>query len=133
MRVIQIMQLIQSGKIGVVRPKPDYSYPLIRLPTEYADIINEHYLIYATQSEGRKAFLIVFSEIPAELEDNKESKSCITTDQNTLESMNDTLREIKELLAQNLKSERKNEEDTLWAQPDSNRRPPPCKGGVITN
>ena len=56
------MQLIGKSKIGKKRSKPSITYPLIRLPKEYAAMIGRTINIYETKREGYTAFVITFED-----------------------------------------------------------------------
>ncbi len=56
------MLYIGKSKIGKVRPKPNITYPLLRLPQHCSDFIGETEHIFETEQEGNKAFLIVFED-----------------------------------------------------------------------
>jgi len=53
------MQYIETSKIGKIHPKPNLTYPLIRLHQRYAHVIGKTAHIHKSLKEGRKA--IVFS------------------------------------------------------------------------
>ena len=56
------MKRIGVTKIGKLTPKPHLTYPLIRLPPEYGEVIGKKAQIFETEYEGNRAFLIVVSE-----------------------------------------------------------------------
>jgi len=56
------MERIGETKIGKLTPKPHLTYPLIRLPPKFADIIGKKAQIFEIEYEGSKAFLIVVAE-----------------------------------------------------------------------
>jgi hypothetical protein len=56
------MQLVGKSKIGKKRSKPSITYPLIRLPKEYAKIIGKPVTIYQTEREGCTAFVITLED-----------------------------------------------------------------------
>lgn len=133
------MQIIQEGKAGLLKSKPGYHYPNFRLPREFQNLIGEDYKVFTTSFEGAQAFLLVFPDISSK-SDESFTTSCKTIDDAKLENIEKSLNEIRQLMTPKddlgLQGERESLDSShpcLWAQPDSNRRPPPCKGGVITN
>ncbi len=57
------MQYIGTSKIGKINPKPNLTYPLIRLPQRYKAIIGKNAHIYESWEENQKAIIVVFDEI----------------------------------------------------------------------
>ena len=53
------MQLIGKSKIGSLSARKGVSYPQLRLPQQCADVIGDTADIFETESEGKRAFLIV--------------------------------------------------------------------------
>ena len=126
------MEIIHEGIAGLLKSRPGYHYPNFRLPRDYQNLIGEEYKIFTTSFKGAQAFLLVFPDIPSS---DKESFTigCKTEGDPKLDMIEKSLNEIKDLLTSNNNPEINNDSKEEWAQPDSNRRPPPCKGGVITN
>ncbi len=56
------MQFIGKSKIGKKRSKPTITYPLIRLPHQYDDIIGTPINIYETEHNKCTAFVVVLNE-----------------------------------------------------------------------
>ena len=56
------MKRIGETKIEKLTPKPHLTYPLIRLPPEYGEVIGKKAQIFETEYQGNRAFLIVVSE-----------------------------------------------------------------------
>ncbi len=56
------MKRIGETKIGKLTPKPHLTYPLIRLPPEFAEIIGKKAQIFETEYDENRAFLIVVAE-----------------------------------------------------------------------
>jgi hypothetical protein len=56
------MQYIGTSKISKLNPKPNLTYPLIRLPKRYKSIIGKTAHIYESWEEGQKAIVLVFDE-----------------------------------------------------------------------
>jgi len=53
------MQLIGKSKIGSLSARKGVSYPQLRLPQQCADVIGDTADIFETESDGKRAFLIV--------------------------------------------------------------------------
>ena len=53
------MQRIGKSKIGSLSARKGVSYPQLRLPQQYADVIGDMADIFETEREGKRAFLIV--------------------------------------------------------------------------
>nr|WP_319375239.1 hypothetical protein [uncultured Methanoregula sp.] len=54
------MVFIDRFKIGRMTPKANFTYPVVRLPTDYAGIIGQYVSIYETKDEaGRCVFTLV--------------------------------------------------------------------------
>jgi len=51
-----LMRYIGKSKISTLHPKPDISYPLIRLPQQYKHLIGETAQLFITNHEGKKGF-----------------------------------------------------------------------------
>jgi hypothetical protein len=64
------MIIIHEGKAGLLKSKPGYHYPNIRLPREYQNLIGEEYKIFTITFEGAQAFLLVFPEISLKSEES---------------------------------------------------------------
>lgn len=57
------MAFIGRFKIGRMTPKPNFTYPVVRLPTDYAGIIGQYVAIYETKDEaGKRAFMLVLDD-----------------------------------------------------------------------
>ena len=56
------MRPIGRSKVSKMNPKPNITYPFIRLPQDCGDIIGQTVGIYETEHEGNRAFLIVLNE-----------------------------------------------------------------------
>jgi len=56
------MQYIGTSKISKLNPKPNLTYPLIRLPQRYNTVIGKTAHIYESFEEGQKAIVLVFDE-----------------------------------------------------------------------
>jgi hypothetical protein len=56
------MHYIGKSKISKIHPKPNNSYPLLRLPQAFNDFIGETTHIFETDHEGKQAFLVVLDK-----------------------------------------------------------------------
>jgi hypothetical protein len=129
------MRYLGKSKISKLHPQPNTIYPLIRLPQQCADVIGVTAHIFQTEHEGEKAFLILLNnretakrKIIKEFIKSKpeiELKSHLIT----LESKID---EVYALLFKNRDLKSSQITKKQWARGDSNARPPPCEGDVIT-
>ena len=85
------MKRIGETKIGKLTPKPHLTYPLIRLPSEYGEVIGKKAQIFETEYEGNRAFLIVVAE-----EVIKPDNSLAL--EKRLEELENQIRELKEVV-----------------------------------
>jgi hypothetical protein len=53
------MQHIGKSKIGSLSARKGVKYPQLRLPQQCADVIGDTAEIFETESDGKRAFLIV--------------------------------------------------------------------------
>ncbi len=56
------MHYVGKSKISKIHPKPNTSYPLLRLPQAFNDFIGKTTHIFETDYNGKKAFLIVLDK-----------------------------------------------------------------------
>jgi len=56
------MRYIGKSKISKINPKPNISYPLIRLPQAFNDFIGKTTNVFETENEGKQAFLVVLDK-----------------------------------------------------------------------
>jgi hypothetical protein len=138
------MWQIADSKIGTIHSKPNVKYPIIRLPQEYVEIIGQRAHIYKTDHDGRPAFLVVpytpdSGQLTAESKSRVSKLSLETDTEARLSALELQIAELKSLLLTKRKSKssqsplfRQSTPKNQWARPDSNRRPPPCEGDVIT-
>ena len=56
------MRYIGTSKISKLNPKPNLTYPLIRLPQRYKTVIGKTAHIYESCEDGQKAIVLVFDE-----------------------------------------------------------------------
>lgn len=54
-----LMREIGRCKVQGKTPKPGITYPFIRFPQENADLIGKHMRIFAIESNGHRAFVLV--------------------------------------------------------------------------
>jgi uncharacterized small protein (DUF1192 family) len=138
------MQLIGKSKIGKLSAKGN-DYPQLRLPKLYYDAVGKTARIYETEHEGRQAFLIVTEQsVPKEDTVLKPSEEVLKqrpheSVDKRLSALESQIAELKALLLTNENQKapqsplfRQSTPKNQWARPDSNRRPPPCEGDVIT-
>ena len=130
------MNYIGSSKIGTIRSKPNVKYPMIRLPQEYSEIIGQIAHVYKTDHEGQPAFLVVpYTQESAQLVELKPKVSKLSLETGVearLSALESQISELKSLLLKN-ESATFHKNKNRWARPNSNRRPSPCKGDVITS
>ena len=69
----ECMQYIGTSKISKLNPKPNLTYPLIRLPQRYKTVIGKTAHIYESSDEGQKAIVLVFDEAESKETENKET------------------------------------------------------------
>ncbi len=129
------MQYVGKSKISKLHPQPNTIYPLIRLPQQCADVIGETAHIFQTEHEGEKAFLILLKN--KETTKRKVIKEIIKSKpeidlKSHLLAVESKIDDILELLFRNRDSKDHNLAKKQWARGDSNARPPPCEGDVIT-
>ena len=58
----ECMQYIGTSKISKLNPKPNLTYPLIRLPQNYKSIIGKTAHMYELSDEGQTNIVLVFDE-----------------------------------------------------------------------
>ena len=68
----ECMQYIGTSKISKLNPKPNLTYPLIRLPQRYKTVIGKTAHIYESCEEGQKAIVLVFDEPEDKEKENKD-------------------------------------------------------------
>ena len=56
------MRYIGKSKISKINPKPNISYPLLRLPQAFNDFIGKTTNVFETENEGKQAFLVVLDK-----------------------------------------------------------------------
>jgi hypothetical protein len=109
------MKKIFTTKVSVQSRNPTFSYPIIRLPRDLKELAGQIVNIYETEIEGVRGFFVV----PYLANLAKLDKSTVKNGQSqrALQSP---------LFHQSTQKKR-------WARGDSNARPSPCKGDVITS
>jgi hypothetical protein len=130
------MQLLGKAKIGRLSAK-GIDYPQLRLPRKYSWIVGKSADIFATEYEGKQAFLVVTGySMPnddAVLKPNEEVLKLIdgVTTESRLLVLESEIRALKTFILNNESlvdnCNEKGAQDE-WARPDSDRRPPPCQG-----
>ncbi len=65
-------QYIGTSKISKLTAKPNLTYPLIRLPQRYENVIGKAAHIYESSEEGQKSIILVFDEAESKEIENKE-------------------------------------------------------------
>ena len=133
------MQYIGTSKISRLNPKPNLTYPLIRLPQRYATVIGKTAHIYESWEEGQKAIVLVFDEAESSDTENKERVIQPVTKPNSefdfsarIAVLEEEIRQFRTLIEKEAHLT-PNIKKNQWARPDSDRRPPPCQGDVITS
>ncbi len=138
------MQLIGKSKIGKLSAK-GITYPQLRLPQQYSEAIGEKACVFKTEHEGKQAFLIVTEHaVPNEDRVLKPNEEVLKQEpyrglDERLSTLESQIAELKSLLFinENQKAPQsplfRQSTQERWARPDSNRRPPPCEGDVITS
>jgi hypothetical protein len=126
------MQFLCKRKISIHSSTPLHGYPTIRLPREFTALIGESARIYLGEDKDKFAFKVII--------DKKVDNFCTNSEKSQLEDrlseLESEISELKSLLLLNESdSFHKNKKESLrrWARPDSDRRPPPCQGDVITS
>jgi hypothetical protein len=105
---------IFTTKISLQSHKPAFSYPIIRLPRDLKELAGQIVNIYETEIDGVRGFFVT-SHL-ANLA--KLDKSTTNNGQSQKDPQSPLIRQSTP--------------ENQWARPDSNRRPPPCEGDVIT-
>jgi hypothetical protein len=111
------MKKIFTTKISLQSSNPTFSYPIIRLPRELKALAGRIANVYQTEIDGVQGFFIALQ----------------------LDKL-DNLDKFVESNGQKNSQQKSSSEPVIsskhpkkrWARPDSNRRPPPCEGDVIT-
>jgi hypothetical protein len=68
----ECMQYIGTSKISKLNPKPNLTYPLVRLPQRCASVIGKTAHIYESSEEGQNAIVLVFDEAESSETENQE-------------------------------------------------------------
>ena len=135
------MNYLGKSKIGKQYSKPDITYPIIRLPLKCSEVIGTSIQIYKTEHAGQSAFVII--------PDNEESESLklevaqLTlkvaqpksedSSESRLAAIESKIKELNNFLLKNYDDNPTEKREKRWARGDSNARPPPCEGDVITS
>jgi len=140
------MQYIGKSKISKLRSKPTIVYPQLHLPKRYFDLIGQTAHFFEIEDiDGAHAFFTITDQTGRERAQPKNLVLKLASEVSKLNCQKDVEERLLELESQinELKSllllnesfslhNNKKEDEHEWARPDSNRRPPPCQGDVIT-
>jgi hypothetical protein len=130
------LEYIGTSKIGKLSAKIDVIYPQLRLPRKYCDVIGQNVRIFQTVQNGQLAFLIITEQNATNEQVLKLGAKVVKPLEeysaearlSKLESQIELLKAALPLNEGTNYHKNKNETDSEWAWPDSNRRPPPCQG-----
>ena len=114
------MKKIFTTKISLQSSNPTFSYPIIRLPRELKELAGRIANIYQTEIDGVEGFFVA---LQLDKLDNLGKLDNFVESNRQINSRSKSSPEP---------SFRKSSTKERWARPDSNRRPPPCEGDVIT-
>ncbi len=123
------MKLIGKSKVSKMNPKPNITYPFIRLPQDCGDVIGQTVGIYETEHEGRRAFMLVMSDnttLPTKVIQH-------TTNVHVEKRINELEFKIDKVIDYINQKEPQKSARIEWARRDSNTRSSPCEGDVIAN
>ena len=109
------MKKIFTTKISLQSSNPTFSYPIIRLPRERKELAGRIANVYEADIDGVEGFFVALQL--DNLDKFVESNGQINSEPESTPEP----------------SFRKSTAKNKWARPDSNRRPPPCQGDVITS
>jgi hypothetical protein len=132
------VQRVGKSKVTKLTAKADAVYPLIRLPKAYKDEIGKTAEIFETQHDNKRVLLVTFNELA---EANSEVKQperkviqleCQKEIEARLLLLESEISDLKSALFLN-ESSSFNKIKNRWARGDSNARPSPCKGDLITS
>jgi hypothetical protein len=88
---------VGKSKVSKLIPKKGVVYPFVRLPQEYEDLVGDTVVIYETEHEGKRAFLLVPSDDPTNPPKVEHTDSKINIDKR-LSSIETDIKEIKKML-----------------------------------
>ncbi len=117
------MRYVGKSKISKIHPKPNISYPLLRLPQEFNEFIGKTIHIYETDHDGKQAFLVVLDKnndqaeqvSPQVMQPVMQQKAAVTRQylennvENRLSKLESEIRDMKELILRNTDT---NDEET---------------------
>ena len=87
------MRWVKKLKINKMQPKPTVKYPIIRLPSQYAELIGKTAQLYETEVNEHLSFLIVVSE-----DRDKVSITPVESDmEKRFKNLENQIRELREL------------------------------------
>ena len=114
------MKPIGKSKISKMNPKPNITYPFIRLPQACGDVIGQTVGIYETQHEGKRAFMLVVGNdatIPSKVIQLGDTKSL----ENRVFELENDIKEIKQSLIE--KYQQNDSEIEISGRPGRNSNP----------
>jgi len=117
------MEHLGKSKLTKLQAKPEISYTLIRLPQSELDHVGETAHIFKTEYNGKPMYVI-------SLDEEFDGKINVVQ-QEAKSDLELRLEALEKEVYKHLESENKEDKDE-WARRNSNSRPPPCEGDVIT-
>ena len=120
------MKKVGETKIGKLTPKPHITYPLIRLPPEFADVIGKKAQIFETEYQGNRAFLIVVGDSVIKPDDSSDLEKRVSKLEIQVKELYNAI--FGESRADNAVNWGKNK----WARRDSNPRPSGYEPDALT-
>ena len=135
------MHYLGKSKIGKQYSKPAIIYPIIRLPLKCSEAIGTSIQIYKTEHAGQSVFVIIPDNEEGEslkLEVAQPNAKVVQPETETnlesrLLSLESKIKELNNFLLKNYDDNPTEKREKRWARGDSNARPPPCEGDVITS
>ncbi len=131
------VQLAGKSKVTRLNAKTGNTYPLVRLPKAFANEIGNTAKMYEVWKNGSRSLIITFpksSELKEVIQPKPEviQLNCSNDVEERLLELESQISELRTLLLLN-ESPRFHKNKNRWARGDSNARPSPCKGDVITS
>ncbi len=134
------MHYIGKSKIGKQHSKPTITYPIIRLPVQCSKAIGTSVQIYKSEYAGQSVFVIIPDNEKSENLNQEvaqpNAKVVQPHHENDIESrisaLESSIEGLKTLIFKNGELINDQSPKKQWARGDSNARPPPCEGDVIT-
>ena len=113
------MRLLGKSKVVRKQAKPEFTYPIVRLPQSEINLAGETAYVFKTEHNGKPVYIISLEE-----ELNCELKVVQPETRSNIELR---LEALEKEVYKTSKSKKEK-----WARCDSNAGPPPCEGDVIT-